>query len=104
MLEALALDYKGLDLQEDATLLWGAAESLRERYTSPLPPSYQESYNSAIMEVSARLGETDFKEESGLRDEPLRWNILWLGLIVCQCEPMVHVSFRCTGVHPLRLM
>jgi predicted ATPase/transcriptional regulator with XRE-family HTH domain len=61
VLEALALDYKGLDLQEDATLLWGAAESLRERYTSPLPPSYRESYNSAIMEVSARLGETDFK-------------------------------------------
>lgn len=61
VLEALALDYIDLDFDEDATLLCGAAESLRERYNSPLPPSYQESYNSAITEVQARLGETDFK-------------------------------------------
>jgi predicted ATPase/DNA-binding XRE family transcriptional regulator len=61
VLEALALDYKDLDLNEDATLLWGAAETLRERYNSPLPPSYQESYTLAIMEVRADLGETTFK-------------------------------------------
>jgi tetratricopeptide (TPR) repeat protein len=61
VLEALALDYAGLGVNEDATLLWGAAESLRERYNSPLPPSYQDSYALAIMEVRASLGETDFK-------------------------------------------
>ncbi|MFZ0532232.1 MAG: tetratricopeptide repeat protein [Anaerolineales bacterium] len=61
VLEALALNYAGLDVYEDATLLWGAAESLRERYNSPLPPSYQESYTLTIMEVRASLGEADFK-------------------------------------------
>ena len=61
VLEALALNYKGLGLNEEATLLWGAAESLRERYNSPLPPSYQESYTIAIMEIRADLGETNFK-------------------------------------------
>jgi predicted ATPase/transcriptional regulator with XRE-family HTH domain len=62
VLEALAMCYVGLDLYEDATLLWGTAESLREFYNSPMPPSYQESYNSAIEEVRAQLGETNFKK------------------------------------------
>jgi predicted ATPase/transcriptional regulator with XRE-family HTH domain len=72
VLEALGLAYAGLQENEEATLLWGAAESLRARYSSPMPPSYQASYNSSIMEVHARMGETDFKRiwAEG-RDTPL---------------------------------
>jgi predicted ATPase/transcriptional regulator with XRE-family HTH domain len=60
VMEALALNYAGLGEYEKATLLLGAAESLRERYNSPIPPSYQENHASVIMEVRGVLGDIDF--------------------------------------------
>jgi predicted ATPase/transcriptional regulator with XRE-family HTH domain len=60
-LEALALDFAALALHEQAALLWGAAESLRQHINAPVPPLYQGNYAPIIMEVRSGLGEADFE-------------------------------------------
>jgi hypothetical protein len=38
----------------------GAADSLRERYSSPMPPVYQENHTLVMLQVRTELGEPDF--------------------------------------------
>jgi len=59
-LEALALAYAGLGENRDASFLWGAADNLRERHSSPMPPVYQENHTLVMLKVRAELGDPDF--------------------------------------------
>ena len=59
-LEALALAYAGLGENREAAFLMGAADSLRERYSSPMPPVYQENHTPVVLQVRAELGDPDF--------------------------------------------
>ena len=43
-----------------AARLWGAAEALRERLGSPLPPSEQQDYNRQVEQIRVALGEDAF--------------------------------------------
>ncbi len=60
VLEALAMNYAALDIMDQAVVLWGAADSIREEIQSPLPPSYQKAYSPIIHEIRSRLGEAKF--------------------------------------------
>ncbi|HSB67395.1 MAG TPA: tetratricopeptide repeat protein [Anaerolineales bacterium] len=72
LIEAIALDFASLGKFGQSVFLWGAAETLRDKNLTPLPPSYRLSYAPVIEQTRKQLGEAEFLNfwQAG-RNEPI---------------------------------